>query len=53
MVGIATVSPLLVSGVAALFGAGVITKAAHKDIHAGVDMYRKMNKKKTVSNLLN
>ena len=43
--GSALDNPLLVAGSAGLFGAGVVTKAAHQGIHAGVDLYHKIRKK--------
>ena len=45
VVGTASANPMLVAGSAGLFGAGVVTKAAHQGIHAGVDLYHKIRKK--------
>ena len=45
VVGTAAANPLLVAGSAGLFGAGVVTKAAHQGIHAGVDLYHKIRKR--------
>ena len=46
VVGTASGNPLLVAGGAGLFGAGVVTKAAHQGIHAGMDLYHKKRKGK-------
>ena len=35
------INPVLIAGSAGLFSAGVVTKAAHKGVHAGVDLYHK------------
>ena len=42
VVGTAAANPLVVASSAGLFGAGVVTKAAHQGIHAGVDLYHKI-----------
>ena len=44
VVGTASATPLLVAG---LFGAGVVTKAAHQGNHAGADLYHTFNSKGT------
>jgi len=44
-VGSASANPLLIAGSAGLFGAAVVTKAAHQGIHAGVDLYHKIKKR--------
>ena len=45
VVGSASANPLLVAGSAGLFGAGVVTKAAHQGIHARVDLYHKIRRR--------
>ena len=45
VVGTASANPLLIAGSAGLFGAGVVTKAAHQGVHAGVDLYHKIKKR--------
>ena len=45
VVGTTSANPLLVAGSAGLFGAGVVTKAAHQGLHAGLDLYHKIIKR--------
>lgn len=45
VVGTATGNPLMVAGSAGLFGAGVVTKAAHQGIHAAVDLGHKIHQR--------
>ena len=50
VVGTASANPALVAGSAALFRAGVVTKAAHQGIHAGVDLCPKIKNSQCCEN---
>ena len=46
VVGTALTVPLIIAGSAGLFGIGVVTKATHHGIYAGVELYQKIRKSK-------